>query len=178
MNDISQTCATITKKNLVLHFSGDVSSDFFVHILHSAEKELGIIEAQVRLRKKIFNILVEVLQNIYHYYNELENKQANNSVTVSLYKDNNNYCIFTGNHIYNDKVRSLKLLLDKINAFSKEELVEAYRKKLMTCNTSTTGRAGLGILDIKRKSGTNMLYQFQPVDKQYSFFRLIVRISA
>jgi hypothetical protein len=141
------------------------------------ENKLKKIEPQIKIRKKIFNILVEVLQNIHHYFEEIKNDNVDLTVFTSLYKDNSEYCIYTRNQIKNDEALSLKLLLDKINALNKQQLINLYREKL-TAGSIDSGRGGLGILDIKRKSGTNVLYHFEILNNQYSYFHLIVRVIA
>lgn len=177
MTNIFQQFKTIEEKNLVISYKGEATNKFFVQVLQHTENKLEKIEPRVKLRKKIFNILVEVLQNIHHYSEECKNNNVVHPVIISLYKDESDYCICTGNEIQNDKVIKLKLLLDKINALSKEQLVDLYRRKLVA-GIAKSGRAGLGILDIKRRAGTNIHYHFELLNSQISYFSLVIRVIA
>ena len=86
--DILQHRNFIKDKNILVAYKGGVNGDFFVHILHMVENKLQKIEPSVKLRKKIFNILVEILQNIYHYFEESETEEKDAAVVFFLYKDN------------------------------------------------------------------------------------------
>lgn len=175
--DILQHRNFIKDKNILVAYKGGVNGDFFVHILHMVENKLQKIEPSVKLRKKIFNILVEILQNIYHYFEESETEEKDAAVVFFLYKDNEDYCIYTGNQIKKENVIALKLMLDRINALDKEQLKKLYREKLIKSD-AVNGRAGLGIIDIKRKAGAKIDYQFKSLDDKHSFFNLIVRVNA
>jgi threonyl-tRNA synthetase len=177
VTNLTENCKAIDQKNLVMTYQGKANTGFFVDVLHHTENKLEKIEPQVKLRKKIFNILVEVIQNIHHYFEEYKNEGFDCPVSISIYRDNKDYFVCTGNQIKNEKVIKLKLLLDKINALNKEQLVNLYREKLLA-GIAKSGRAGLGILDIKRKAGANIHYKFELLNNQYSYFSLIVRVIA
>lgn len=168
---------TIKDKRLIIAFKGEPCSEFFIDALHRIEEKLENIEPQVKIRKKIFNILVEVLQNIYHYSVENKSDQSDNTTLIYLYKDEHDYWVYTRNQIRNEKVIALKLLLDKINALDKEQLKLLYRERLIS-GVAESGRAGLGMIDIKRKSGGNIIYSFKLLNRFYSHFNFVVRITA
>lgn len=178
MSEIQGQCKSKQDENALITFEGEANDQHFLDILHQAEEKLKIIEPQVKVRKKIFNILVEVLQNIYHYFEELNDANVDRSVFLQLFKDKNGYSISSGNQIENEKALSLKLTLDKINALDRDQLVNLYREKLTARSTGNRSGSGLGILDIKRKAGTNVIYQFKILNSRYSYFSLKVRVIA
>jgi hypothetical protein len=75
-------------------------------------------------------------------------------------------------------VEELKSKIDFINAMNGDELKAEYRKTLYKGDMSDKGGAGLGIIDIARRSGEKINYNFKQVDEYYSFFSLEVKISA
>lgn len=168
----------INDKTLIAGFKGEAGSAFFIEALHQVEGKLEKIEPKVSVRKKIFNILVEILQNIYHYSVETQQDDCKSPTLIYLYKDEHDYWIYTRNQIRNERVIPLKLLLDKINALDKEQLKALYREKLMSGINADTGRAGLGMIDIKRKSGGNILYGFKLLNHFFSHFNFVVKITA
>jgi hypothetical protein len=42
---------------------------------------------------------------------------------------------------------------------------------------SEIGGAGIGLIDMARKSGNKLDYEFKPIDNRISFFSLVVRIT-
>ena len=93
------------------------------------------------------------------------------------YSPTNGYRILTGNFIRTVEVPALEQKLEKINAMSSEELKEYYREKLSTTELSERGGAGLGFIDMARKSGQKLEYNFQPVKEGIQFFTFSVAIN-
>lgn len=180
MLDIQDYYHQMQSNDIVLAYKGNVSGDLFNCILQLAENKLDKIELSPRLKKKVFNILVEVLQNIYHHIDEMDNKEDQyQSILFTLTRlGDGGYTIMTGNHVALDKVSNLKSRIDEINAMSSDELKSVYRDRLNHGDVSEKGGAGLGIIDIVRKSGDKLVYDFKSVNNFYSFFSLQVRVTA
>ena len=63
-----------------------------------------------------------------------------------------------------------------MNAMSAEQLRAFYQESLSVAELSEKGGAGLGILDMARKSKMPLEYEFVPIDEHYSFFILAIAI--
>ena len=92
-------------------------------------------------------------------------------------KEKEDYIIMTGNHIDKSKVQKLKDKIDMVNNMSKEELKTKYREVLNNEEITDKGGAGLGIIDIARRSGEKLDYEFKDVDNNHSYFSLRVKVS-
>jgi hypothetical protein len=96
-------------------------------------------------------------------------------------KDDDKYLITSGNPIQNDKVEMLNNKLDHINSLDKEGL-KNYYKEVIKSNKglSEKGGAGLGFIDMARKSGQKLQFDFEPMGNEYSFFSLktVIRRTA
>lgn len=180
MIDIYDYYKNMQSKNIVLAYKGYVSEELFNSLLQIAENKLGRIEVRYKTRKKVFNVLVEILQNIFHHFDGKDELESNDllSVVFLLSKSGEDYHIFTGNHILHSKVDELKSKIDIINGMNEEELKSMYKKTLFQGDISDKGGAGLGIIDIARRSGEKITYNFKKVNDFYSFFSLEVKISA
>ena len=55
---------------------------------------------------------------------------------------------------------------------------EIYSQKLGTSEYSAKGGAGLGLLDIYKKSGRKLEYQIQPIDENISFLSLHITVAS
>jgi len=82
----------------------------------------------------------------------------------------------TGNYIKNDKVSGFKSKLDKINSLSHDELKTYYKEMLNNEQMSEKGGAGLGMIDIARKTGEKLKYNFVELANGYSFFSLNIKV--
>ena len=53
--------------NIMLSFKGEITSDIITMVLQIAENKLDAAHEKGSVKKKIFNVLVECLQNLYHH---------------------------------------------------------------------------------------------------------------
>ena len=167
------------QNNIMLSFKGDITSDLLTSILQIMEAKLDNFQEEPKVKKKVYNVLVECLQNLYHHMDEiaLGQEEKIRSAIFMIGKIDGRYNIITGNYIKNENIKSLKKLLEDINVLNKEELKEYYKEVLNNGEMSLKGGGGLGMIDIARKTGGKLNFEFTPVDVKYSFFSLNINIS-
>jgi hypothetical protein len=68
-------------------------------------------------------------------------------------------------------------MLETINKMDKDELKDLYKRQMKEGRLSDKGGAGLGFIDIKRKTGKELEYHFLPISNDTSFFLLTSTIS-
>jgi len=168
------------KGNIMLSFKGEVTSDLLTSILQIMESKMDTLEESPKIKKKVYNILVECLQNLYHHIDEDDLSTPSvdeKSALFMIRKQDDEYSIMTGNYIANENVDRMKVRLDKINEMDREELKDYYKEVLNNGEMSTKGGGGLGMIDIARKSGKKLEYCFNNVNNRYSFFSLNVKVA-
>ena len=167
------------QNNIMLSFKGDITSDLLTSILQIMEAKLDNFQEEPKVKKKVYNVLVECLQNLYHHMDEIAVGQEAKirSAIFMIGKIDGQYSIITGNYIKNENIRGLKKLLEDINILNKEELKEYYKEVLNNGEMSLKGGGGLGMIDIARKTGGKLNFDFTTVDDKYSFFSLNINIS-
>jgi hypothetical protein len=143
------------------------------------ENKMENMQEEPKMKKKVYNVLVECLQNLYHHMDDVADAagDVNRSAIFLIGKANNAYTITTGNYISSENVHGLKARLDEVNALSKEELKEYYKKVLNNGEMSLKGGGGLGMIDIARKTGEKLDYNFLEIDNKVSFFTLNIKVS-
>lgn len=167
----------IEKEKILLSFTGVVTSEFLASVLQIIESKLNFMEVDVTTKKKVFNVLIECTQNLYHHIEEKNDYPLKvNEAFLVILKDNSNFIIKTGNYIDIESSEILSLRLDKINNLDKVGLKQLYLEALSDGNLSEKGTAGLGFIDIARKSENKLKYEFIPVDDKYKFFNLEIKI--
>ena len=167
------------KNNILLSFKGDVTSELLTSILQIMENKMDNMQEEPKMKKKVYNVLVECLQNLYHHMDDVADAagDVNRSAIFMIGKLNNAYTITTGNYILSENVNGLKGRLDEVNALTKEELKEYYKKVLNNGEMSLKGGGGLGMIDIARKTGEKLEYNFLEIDNKVSFFTLNIKIN-
>ena len=167
------------KGNIMLSFKGEVTSDLLTSILQIMESKMETLEEPPKIKKKVYNILVECLQNLYHHLDDDDFKTKINekSALFMIRKEEGEYSIMTGNFIASENVDMMKTRLDRINEMDKDELKVYYKEVLNNGEMSAKGGGGLGMIDIARKSGKKLEYNFAPIDDSYSFFSLNIKVA-
>jgi hypothetical protein len=159
----------LTQFQLCFASNGVFDDRLIDQILSLSETTLTNLSESTGTRKKVYFILVEALQNITrHQSNPLQEKLIDGY--FAIYKVNNRYMITSGNLIKPEDVEYLRNKIDSLNALSPEELKQYYQQALSSSELSDKGGAGLGLLEIMRKSGNKLSYDFENINDDYSYF--------
>ena len=128
----------------------------------------------------MFNILVECLQNLCHHVDisskEIAHLPGGRNTIITVWDDGDKYVVTTGNYIVNPGVPKLKSWIERINGLSKVGLRDLYKEVLDNNTFSAKGGGGLGFIDIARKSGEKLGYNFLPINDHFSFFSFRIEI--
>ncbi|MCF8461221.1 MAG: SiaB family protein kinase [Flavobacteriales bacterium] len=166
---------------VVLSFKGDVTSELMSSILQIIEQRMDSMNEAPKLRKKVYNVLVECLQNLYHHIDEVPVGSGktgfDRSAIFMVSLSNNGYSITTGNYILTSRKNSFRDRLDRINSLDPNDLKELYKEVLSSDSRSNKGGGGLGMIDIARKTGKKLNYDFAPLNEEYSFFSLNINVE-
>lgn len=179
--DIENYLNDHAKNNVILHYRGNIDSDVINHVLDTVEDKLVQVSEQSKLRKKVYNVLVESLQNLYHHVDKVpadfEDQKSEKFGILVVQKAERGYKIITGNFVRADNVEKLEEKIKRINRSSHEEIKELYKFILNHQRISAKGGGGLGLVDIARKTGNKLDYAFKEYNADYSFFYLNILIS-
>jgi len=165
----------------ILYYKGNIDSDLINKVLDTVERKLIKINEHSKLRKKVYNVLVESLQNLYHHVDKVppdfEDTAYERYGILSVNKVKNGYKIITGNFIRTVDVERLEEKIRKINSSSHEEITELYKFILNHQRITSKGGGGLGLVDMARKTGNKLDYFIKEYDEDNTFFYLNVLIS-
>lgn len=167
----------MSANQIYLMWSGHITSDVGKEVLSFTETKLTEADIESDVRRRVFSILVEILENVAkHGAGREESRNFGMPVMVLRY-ENNTYIISTGNLISNEKIGKLRAKLDKINSLDKDGLKELFKKALYRQTGTTESTGNMGLIDMARKSGQTLDYHFEKVNESYSYYTLRVRIE-
>lgn len=171
------TYREMTNNNIIFTYRGIVTSDLVTHVLEIMEEKLEEDQQSRKLSKKVYNVMVECLTNIYSDEEAPADPEFDPTAILLVRRDDETYSVSTGHYIENATVHGLKNMLDKINAMDLEGLKELYQEVLRTEDPAATGLTNLAIIDLARKSKHKLNYEFKYISRNYTFFTLESRIS-
>ncbi|MEI6020596.1 MAG: SiaB family protein kinase [Bacteroidota bacterium] len=165
--NLAQLC---NKFPLIVFYQGNYQETPSHSILNIVEKNISSNMKKPAVRSILY-LMIEALQNIERY-----SAHTHSSDDYSLvYSDNKFFHIYTQNVIENVKIEGLKKRLDSVIDKSKEELDEIYSKTLSGDERTEKG-AGLGLIDLARKTRNRFFYEFNTLDEKYSTYSICFAI--
>ncbi len=166
-----------------LVYEGEITHQITKAFTSLAENKMDSYSEDASMKKKVFHVMVECLQNLSKHAEETVAEDGTNFAGNGIFivgrldDENQGYQILTGNAVEKTKVVELKALLEKINQLDKDGLKELFKKQMREGSLSEKGGAGLGLIDIARKTGEKLEYNFIDIDDNNSFFLLRTKIS-
>ena len=160
-----------------LIYKGEMNHQIMRSFAFMANRKIIEKNLPTSIRKRIFHVMIECLQNITKHsddFDQKDNKIGNGLFIVG--QEKNSFYVVTGNIVKNESVKQLEAKLVKINESSPQELKDSFLKQMIEGPLNERGGAGLGLIDIARKSGRKLFYHFVPFDKDRQYFLLGVTI--
>lgn len=152
--------------NYLFSYSGPVNFKVKRQLLRNIKSNTEAVAKSVVAQKRVRYVFDEIISNVYEYY-----KQHNldgETTTVNGFLKPNHTLEFELNSVVseNDK-ESLKNLIDSINALNEQELKNLYKKKIKE-NNADVANAGIGLISIRLKTQTPIVYEFKQNKNQHS----------
>ncbi len=167
------------EERIILSYDGVVSQDILMAFTALTEKRLSQIETNKRVKKNVYHVMVEYLQNIVKHTDsntDIHDVTSGESFMKSgifiVGKRKTEYFVTSGNLILNSKIERMQYVLDNLNLMDYDGLSELYKQTMRDGSISLRGGAGLGLIDIARKTGRPFTYHFEYVNDEFSFFVL------
>lgn len=232
MEYIDELRKTMAEHKLIFMYEGEFTQDIILSLLRVAEKKMNALGENLKVTRKVFNVMTECLQNIVKYSDHIPNDngqavgasdddtkateaseptsvnpetQPANAAGANIDEETpdeapattvyeplfiigrrpeNQYAIATGNIIHNEKIEAMQERLDLINGLDKFGLLKYYQKTVKANMKRDKEKetdldrnsAGLGFIDMARKSGHKFGYDFKSVNDDFSYFYLLVTV--
>ena len=162
--------------NLEYIYRGKFNTDITDNILSLAEESLRLSEQKLSIKKRVYFVMVEGLQNITRHQDITSKSFPVKPGLFVLQRKSTSYFITTGNLIEKRNISILKNQLQRVNALSKDELNDYYKAHLNDGGFSGKGGAGLGLIEIARKSKGSLAFDFRKIKGKYYYFYLLTEI--
>lgn len=179
--DVESYFSDLINGDTLVYYKGNIDQEIIHQVLDKVEEKLIKDKEQSKLRKKVYNVLVESLQNLYHHVDKVpegfEDQNSEKYGMLAINKVDGGYKIITGNFIQSGNVKNLEEKIKRINRSSHDEITELYKFILNHQRISSKGGGGLGLVDIVRKTGNKLDYYFKEYDDKCSVFYLNIMVG-
>lgn len=162
-----------------LVYLGEFNQQIITMFTSMAKKAIYKPDDDRMSQRMLYHAMVETLENLNYHSDEIAENMHFGKGFMIIGRKENKYYIITTNKINNEKKEELDKEMDEIVNASKEKLNEMYREQIQQDSILERGRgAGLGLIDIARKTNEKIEYFFLPYDENYSTFVLKIEISS
>lgn len=166
----------LKEDNLAFIYQGSFSNKIIAMATNLIKNNIDNKSGFVTLRNKLSFLMVESFQNIVRHGDKSDLGLGQEIFITRNF--GNTYYIISANLIENEKVDFLKEKLEQVNTADKDDLKKLYVEVLTNKKLSSKGGAGLGLIDMARKSGEKLIFDFVPINKGFSFFYLQMRLKS
>ncbi len=165
---------TIDTSHVILMYEGEVNHEIIKALLYTLESYFYKQNYKRILQKRVFNILVESIQNIEkHTLPIIPGAAIYSKHGAILISDSTDDIILYSCNIVTDLQK--EFLLERrhiIQGKSKGNLREIYKQQLREGAINEKGGAGLGFIDIARKSNNQIQFYFLDINEDFSYYIL------
>jgi hypothetical protein len=173
----SQLEHLMADNNVYLAWSGSISPDVGKEVLYFNEAKLAEEETETNIRRRVFSVLVEILENVSKYSPGKDAEKEFGMPVILIRLEGKIYTLTTGNLILNSAVNPLRKKIEKINSQDSSRLKEFFRRSLSRQTDKSDSTGNMGLIHMARKSGGKLIYEFEDVNERYSYFTLSVKIT-
>jgi len=158
--------------NQCLLYNGNFADEITTELVALSKYNLENQDEKIKVKKRVSFLMAECFQNIIRHGEKTGDKQSKTKdpgffMTRNAY---GKYFIASGNLIDNQNVEVIRKQLDQINVLEKTELKELYKIIVKEGSLSSKGGAGLGFIDMARKSDQKLAYRFLDYNNDFSIF--------
>jgi hypothetical protein len=133
--------------------------------------EGSVFRREPMMNRKVSFLLVECFQNIVKHGENLQEDSFKDEGIFTFHMKDKEFIINSINHIHASEILSLKELVEQVNSLDNDQLKSLYLRQLNNnSELSEKGGAGLGLIELARKSGHKLLCEFEEVQPPYARF--------
>jgi len=164
----------LEKDNISFSYRGSFSNNVLTMATQLLKENLG--EEHDRLRNKLSFLMIESFQNISRYADK-ENEDLDETSEFFMTRNiGDTFYVISANLIDNDKIPVVREKLEQVNTLDKSELNKLYREVLTNKQINEKGGAGLGFIEMVRKTKGKLPFDFVKVDDKRSMFFMQIEL--
>lgn len=162
---------------IIFAYSGYVTEPILTGLADALKTKLLIDSTDKKTARNVFSIFIEQMQNVIRYSAETSPPDSKPGTelrygVMAIGYEREKYFIVCGNKVKQQDVPRLKASLSEIRQLDKDGLRALYNAKLRAPTDPEGKGAGLGFIEIARRSSQVIDFDFLAIDDDLAFFCL------
>lgn len=170
----------MTQKHVVIEHTGAFDTEIIDNLLKSLKTFLTKGNFSILIRKRIYALSVECLDNILKHSDipKLNNNLYSENPSYFLLEKNDTTFFFKiSNIILNGNIKKVEKKIEQINSLDTNGINELYKNSLQNGEISKKGGAGLGLIVMAKTTKNKILYNFTKINDKFSYFTMNLKID-
>nr|WP_320115866.1 SiaB family protein kinase [uncultured Desulfuromonas sp.] len=165
------------KSGILICFNGPFHHSIMQEIGTAMRNHLAEENIAQEALMDVFAVYIEMAQNVSNYitFRQIARPEAASSI-ITISRSGEGYQVSSGNIVLNEDVETLCRRVDEVNAMTRSEIRSAYKKQMRRDVPPDALGAGLGLLEIAKRSSEKMTYAVKILDAGSTFFSLTANI--
>lgn len=158
--------------DLSLNYRGPFQDDITSKIVDISENTILETKGATKVHRKVSFLLVECFQNIIKH-SDSSPVQSDSMLSPGMFSFKNKeqaYIINSINQVKEEDIHYLRKTVDLVNAMDRDTLKRLYQRQLQRSELDSKGGAGLGLIELARRSGQNLQYEFEHRENKQAYF--------
>lgn len=162
----------LEEDSLSLFYLGDVSDSITEKLIALNDKRLNDQLHYYKAGRKIAFLIAECFQNVIRHQDQPASLAgiSGGSSMFMLRHQNHHFAVASVNLVCNERVGPLQARLSNLSRLSSADLRKMYLDILPGTDFSEKGGAGLGLIEMARRSGQQFQFDFEKQDTTNSLF--------
>lgn len=162
-----------------LVYEGEVNQQIIKTFASNIQLHLEAQEESSMVVRRVYHVMVETLQNMTRHADDwFTGESAEKSRGLIVFQvEPEHYTITTGNLISKQHVGATVQRLEEVNGLDKDGIKALYKKRIREGSISDRGGAGLGFIDMAKKTGNSIAFSVEPANDKVDYLLLKVRIN-
>lgn len=171
--EIHDFTTMLDREGILLCYRGYLSEKVLAGLAEALKTHMATESTKLDRAKRVFSVFVEQAQNVMRYSSDRVSLQGRDELRYGLVSfgiDHDKFFILAGNRIDAAQMPELKKRLEELQTLDKEQLQKLYREVLRQPADEDSASAGLGLIEIARRSSEPFEFDFEKVDDTHLFF--------
>jgi hypothetical protein len=162
-------------KKVITSYHGQMDQERISMLSYATEHQLDNEGARRGTIKRIFNILIEMLQNILLH--SAASEKYGNPFYMVLAQNLDEYVLITANIVRHDIAEKIRNALEEIKKMNEKQLKTHYMEVLSNDQFSIKGGAGLGLITIAIKCHNQFTFEEVKLDEHVTLFTMTTFVT-
>jgi len=165
------------KNNLVIIYCGHFNDKSLISLTDIIGLHYELEEKQNKFKGRFVYLTVETFQNVIRYAKPFMEKIKLNGHKNFFFtkKIDDDFFISTANIVNRKSINIIKEKIKEVNNLNQKELSTKYKDVLLNKAFSEQGGAGLGFIEMGRKTKQNLEYAFEKITDETSIYYLFLK---